>query len=104
MTFEVLVTKRRDKQYTARVLLFPDIVVTGRDEQEVLAQVQSAIADLRASSHIVRLDVPPIPGGGDDPWLRFAGQWADDPDWDQFQDEIERFRQEMQTNESSSMD
>lgn len=31
--------------------------------------------------------------GVDDPWLRYAGMWADDPDWDVFQAEMEAFRQ-----------
>ncbi len=31
--------------------------------------------------------------GADDPWLRYAGMWADDPDWDVFQAEVEAFRQ-----------
>jgi hypothetical protein len=32
---------------------------------------------------------------GDDPWLRFAGMWKDDPQWDLFQAEIESFRRSM---------
>jgi hypothetical protein len=31
----------------------------------------------------------------DDPWLRFAGMWKDDPQWDLFQAEIESFRRSM---------
>jgi hypothetical protein len=48
---------------------------------------------LRTSSRIVRLDVPSLPGEEDDPWLRYAGMWTDDPDWDIFQAEVEAFRQ-----------
>ena len=96
MTYDVLVTKTSSKRYTARALLFPDITATGRNEQDVLEQVQAAIANLRIRSRIVRVDVPPIPGDvKDDPWLRFAGMWKDDPDWDVFQAEVATFRREM---------
>ena len=96
MTYDILVTRIDSKQYTARALLFPNIMATGHNEQEVLGQVQTAIADLRTKSRIVRIDVPAIPGDSDDdPWLRFAGAWQDDPDWDVFQAEVRAFRQEM---------
>ncbi len=99
MTYDVLVTREKNKRFKARVLLLPDIVVTGESEADVLDRVQTAITHLRASSHIVRLDVPSLPKEGADPWLRYAGFWADDPDWDAFQAEVEAFRQtiDMQT-------
>jgi hypothetical protein len=36
--------------------------------------------------------MPPI-AEEDDPWVQYAGLWADDPDWDVFQSEVEAFRQ-----------
>ena len=96
MTYDVLITRIDRKRYTAHALLFPSITATGHNEQDVLEQVQTAIADLRAKSRIVRIDVPAIPNERhDDPWLRFAGAWQDDPDWDVFQAEVSAFRQEM---------
>lgn len=95
MTYDVLVTKKNSKRYTARVLLLPEITVTGESEETVLDKIRTAITDLRASSHIVRLDVPALDEREGDPWLKYAGMWADDPDWDVFQAEIEVFRQTM---------
>ncbi len=92
MTYDVLVTKEKSHLYKARVLLLPDILVTGNSEEEVLAQVEAAITNLRSNSRIVHLELPSLVGE-DDPWLRYAGLWADDPDWDVFQGEIEAFRQ-----------
>lgn len=99
MAYDVLVTRTDRKRYTARALLFPNITATGQNERDVLKQVQAAIADLSAKSHIVRVDVPTIPRDeNDDPWLRFAGAWKDDPDWDIFQEEVSAFRDEMDRN------
>jgi Asp-tRNA(Asn)/Glu-tRNA(Gln) amidotransferase A subunit family amidase len=95
MTYDILVTREAERKYKARVLLLPEIVVMGKNEAEVLNQVKEAIADLRASSHIVRLNVPSLTGEADDPWLRIAGYWQDDPDWEDFQEEIATFRKEI---------
>lgn len=95
MTYDVLVTKEKSQRYTARVLLLPDIVVSGDTEEAVLEQVKTAITDLRSNSRIVHLDVPPFVGEESDPWLRYAGLWADDPDWEIFQTEVEAFRKVM---------
>ncbi len=99
MTYDVLVTREQNRRFKARVLLLPEIVATGSSEEEVLAQVKSAITDLRTSSRIVQVDVPPLSGIEDDPWLRYAGMWADDPDWDLFQAEITAFRQAIDSRQ-----
>jgi hypothetical protein len=89
MTYDVLVTREKNKRFKARVLL----VVTGDSEAAVLEWVQTAISDLRASSHMVRLDLPLFAGEDADPWLRYAGLWANDPNWDVFQAGVGAFRQ-----------
>lgn len=99
MTYDVLVTREQNRRFKARVLLLPEIVATGSSEEEALAQVKSAITDLRASSRIVQVNVPPLSGIEDDPWLRYAGMWADDPDWDLFQAEAAAFRQAIDSQQ-----
>lgn len=94
MVYDVLVTQK-NKRYTARVLLLPEIVATGSSESEVLEQVKTAISDLRSRSWVVRVEVSNPSLSTDDPWLRFAGHWADDPDWERFQTAVAAFRQEI---------
>jgi hypothetical protein len=97
MTFDVLVTRRTSQQYTARALLFPDIVKTGKTEEEALEQVKTALIDLRANSRIVKLDVPALTEEAD-PWLLHAGMWSEDPDWDVFQSEVAAFRKAIDSH------
>lgn len=92
MQYDILLTKHPNNGYTARPLLLPELVVHAEDEGEVLNLVSEAIADLQNNSRIVRIEVQQ-PQEADDPWLRFAGMWADDPDWDLFQAEVAAFRQ-----------
>lgn len=92
MQYDILLTKHPNNGYTARPLLLPEIVVHADNESEVLNLVSEAIADLQNHSRIVQIEVQQ-PQETDDPWLRFAGMWADDPDWDLFQAEVAAFRQ-----------
>jgi predicted RNase H-like HicB family nuclease len=95
MTYRVLVTKNPNNGYTARALALPDIVASGTTESEAIEQLRAAIADLQAHSHVVQVDLS-LPGEpAENPWLRFAGIWEHDPDWEAFQAAIESYRQEI---------
>ena len=93
MQYQVVVTKHLDNGYTARPILFPEVVVTGTDEAETLDRMRTALLDVQSHSHIVAIDVPAgqarTPA---DPWLNFAGMWSNDPDWSQFLAEIADYR------------
>lgn len=51
------------------------------------------IGDSQAYARQLRQMAEAQQEGAGDPWLRYAGMWADDPDWDVFQAEVEAFRQ-----------
>ncbi len=102
MLYNVLLTKQPNSQYVARVMSLPDVVVSGADDAEVLARVRAAIARVQANSRIVQVEAPPLAEAPDDPWLRFAGMWEDDPDWDVFQAEIQAFRDAIDRETMSS--
>lgn len=95
MRYDVLLTKDPQNGYTARPLLAPEISVTGTTEAETLARVRAALAQFHSQSRIVQVEVPDT---DDDPWLRYAGMWKDDPDWDEFLADIEQFRREIDAN------
>jgi predicted RNase H-like HicB family nuclease len=92
MTYKVLVTKQPDNRYTARALVLPDVVASGTTEAEAVDQLRDALADLQTRSRVVDVDLPMPDVAQDHPWLRFAGMWAADPDWDLFQDAVAEYR------------
>lgn len=94
MQYDILLTKHSSNGYTARPTLLPEIIVHADNEGEALSLVSEAIADLQHHSRIVRIEVQQ-PQESDEPWLRFAGMWADDPDWEIFQAEVKAFRQAL---------
>ena len=100
MRYDVLLTKDAQNGYKARPLLAPEISVTGNTEDETLSRVRAALARLQSQGRIVQVEVP---DGNDDPWLRYAGMWKDDPDWDEFLDDMEQFRRDIDANTQAGM-
>ena len=101
MIYDVVGTQDANARYRARVVALPDIIVSGTDEQEVLQQVRAAIANLLNKSRLVRLTIPMPTDREADPWVRAAGMWANDPDWEQFQQAIQASRQQRDTSTDS---
>jgi hypothetical protein len=71
-------------RYTVRALVLPEIVVTGATEAEAVEQLRAVLADLQQHSRVIQVELP-IPDTAAHPWLRFAGIWEHDPDWEAFE-------------------
>ncbi len=87
--------KQPNDGYVAIALGWPDCVGEGETREDAVVQVRAAIADRLArgeilSIHIEEADTTTSP----DPWERMAGRFADDPHWDEFQEELRRIREE----------
>ena len=77
MTYDVLVTKH-EKKFMARVRAWPEIVVEGDTEEEVLRKAQADLQALLMTGRIVQFELDMKPD--EHPWQAFAGMFADDPD------------------------
>ena len=93
MTYDVLLEKVAHNGYTARVLAWPDCAVAAETREKVLALARMTILERLAQAEIVTIEVKPEEIAN--PWLKFAGMWADDPYMDEFRTEIERYRREI---------
>jgi predicted RNase H-like HicB family nuclease len=85
MTFDVFLT-RKDAKFVARVCQWPAVVEEGDTEEDVLRKIHTSIQSLLTGGRIVQLEVALKPE--EHPWRRFAGMFADNPDWDAFQASI----------------
>jgi predicted RNase H-like HicB family nuclease len=92
MTYDVLLTRKADK-YVARVRQWPEIVVEGDSEEEVLRKAQADLKSLLVGGRIIQLELEAGPEAH--PWQPFAGMFADDPDWDAFQESMQAYREEL---------
>ncbi|MFP4438372.1 MAG: hypothetical protein ACLFVO_14090 [Chloroflexaceae bacterium] len=102
MATSVLVTRHADNHYTARALALADVVASGASEAEAIAALRETLADLQARSRVVQVELPVPAAPADDPWMRVAGIWADDPSWEAFQQAIAEYRAAVDAAVSAS--
>jgi predicted RNase H-like HicB family nuclease len=91
MTYDVLLTRKANK-FIARVRQWPVIVVEGESEEEVLRQAQADLQALLAGGRIIQLE---LDESKEHPWQPLAGMFADDPDWEAFQESVQQYREEV---------
>jgi hypothetical protein len=72
---------------------WPEIVVEGETEEEALVKAQADLKSLLVGGRIVQLDLEVKPD--EHPWLKFAGMFANDPDWDKFQESMRQYQEEI---------
>jgi len=80
-------------------------LMTQEERDAANARIQEA-RRIKAPEHLNLKDVPlvdvPVESSTVDAWMRFAGIWAKDPDWQTFQDEMASFRRSCDAQECSS--
>jgi predicted RNase H-like HicB family nuclease len=95
MDYQIFVEKQPNNGYVALALGWPDCVGTGETKEEAVSKPQAAVADQLAHGEIVQARIEATGTAVvDDPWVRMFGRDADDPNWDEFQAELRRIREE----------
>jgi predicted RNase H-like HicB family nuclease len=91
MIYQVFLQQTADDGYKAIPLLFPDCVALGETREEALANLKSVLRARLAEGEIVGVEV----GELEHPWLKGAGMFKDDAAYDDFLQEIEAYRREI---------
>ena len=92
MTYDVILRKKNNR-YIARVRDWPELVVEETSREAAINQMREQLVEyLSAPPEVVQIDVEPMTQAN--PWLKFAGMWADDSTWNDFLAEVEAYRQE----------
>ena len=90
MQYPVIVRTEAANQYVAQPLGIPELKVVAATEAEAIEQVSQALGQWLASAKVVQVAVPAA--GGSNPWLDAFGRSANDPDFDEFLEELQRVR------------
>ena len=90
MQYPVIVRIESANQYVAQPLGIPELRVVAATEAEAIAQVSQALGQWLASAKVVQ--VPVAVAGSGNPWLEAFGRSANDPDFDEFLEELQRAR------------
>ncbi len=100
MIYDILIQPLPQGTYNATVLGWPDLNVTGDNEIVVVERIKKAIQEQLAKSKILRIEVKAgdtkiISTDLDHPWTPFLGMWEDDPTFDDLQQRMKTYRQEL---------
>ncbi len=90
MQYPVIVRTESANQYVAQPLGIPELRVVAATEAEAIEKVSQALGQWLASAKVVQVAVPVTSSGT--PWLDAFGRSANDPDFDEFLEELQRAR------------
>jgi predicted RNase H-like HicB family nuclease len=92
MEYSVVVRPEAENKYVAQALAIPEIKAEAATEAEAVEQVSQALQQWLASAKVVQVSVPAPQNHN--PWLEAFGRSADDPDFEDFVEELKRARSE----------
>lgn len=95
-SYEVLIEYQPDGEVSATVLGWQDCQVQGATKEEALNKLRQLLTSRLQNKEIVSLDIE-IPQS-QHPWLKFAGMFKDDPDFEDVLADIEAYRREVDEN------
>ena len=94
MIYDVILSRENDK-YIARAKEWPEVMVIENSRDAAIAQLKSQLLDyLTNKVEVIQVDIR-LPMQTGNPWLDKFGWFKDDPTFDDLQDEIAAYRQEI---------
>lgn len=92
LTYPVLIKAETAGEYEAKVLGWPNCKAQGITRQEALLNLRQLLVKYLSQADIVSLEIE-LPT--EHPWLRFAGRYKDDSQFDEVLEHIEAYRREL---------
>jgi hypothetical protein len=90
MNYPVIIRTESAHRYVAQPLGIPEVKVVAATEAEAIAQVTEALAQWFTAAKVVHVAVPGEARAN--PWLDAFGRSANDPDFAEFLEELQRLR------------
>lgn len=93
LQLNVLIETEKDGSISAIVLGLPDCKAVGATKEETLAHLNQLLTARLAQSEIIPLEIERPKS--EHPWMKFAGIFKDDPQFDEVLADIEAYRREL---------
>ncbi|MFH7026985.1 MAG: type II toxin-antitoxin system HicB family antitoxin [Heteroscytonema crispum UTEX LB 1556] len=93
LTYDILIENEPDGNVSARVIVLPDCKATGATKQEALTLLSQLLQKRLETAEIVTLEIEL--SKAEHPWMKFAGKYKDDPQFDEMLADIEAYRREL---------
>lgn len=93
VTLDVLIENNKEGHYTAAVLGLPDCKAEGETREQALTHLHDLVRARLAKAEIVSMEIEQsdLPH----PWLKFAGMFKDDPQFDEVLADIAAYRRQL---------
>lgn len=91
LNYDVLI-EQNDSNFIATALGLPDCQATGVTKEEALNNLTKILTQRLANAEIVSLEIEPPKK--EHPWMKLAGKYKDDPQFDEMMEYIEQERRE----------
>lgn len=93
LTYDVLIENQPDGKVKATLLGLPDCQGLGNTETEAIEKVSQSLQTRLETAKIVTLEIeaPKV----ENPWLKIAGKYKDDPQFEEMLEYIEEYRREL---------
>jgi hypothetical protein len=92
----VLVQNLPDGLFSAFIIGVPDLVAEGATVEEVLDKAKTLLKERLAVGRLFTIEVEGVPAGViANPWIETHGSLRDDPTFDNWVEEITKYRREV---------
>ncbi|HEX8999646.1 MAG TPA: type II toxin-antitoxin system HicB family antitoxin [Blastocatellia bacterium] len=98
MQYQVFVQSQANNGFIAAVLGMPALLAEGQTKEEAVANAKTALQTRLAQGEIVTIEVATLEE--ENPLLKYAGVFKDDPTFDEFLAEIEAYRRQVDEEEA----
>jgi predicted RNase H-like HicB family nuclease len=89
-SFSILIESNHDGDFRATVLGLPECHAQGATRDDALSNAKAVLTDRLATAELVSIELPPQSAA-----RKMAGNFKDDPQWDEFQAAIVTDRQTL---------
>ncbi|MBG1262744.1 type II toxin-antitoxin system HicB family antitoxin [Nostoc commune] len=93
LTYDVVIENQQDGTVKATLLGLPDCQGLGNTETEAIEKLSQSLQTRLETAKIVTLEIEPPKA--ENPWMKFAGMFKDDPQFDEMLAYIEADRREL---------
>jgi predicted RNase H-like HicB family nuclease len=93
LSYNVLIEKEQDGTFTAVMLGLSDCKSSGKTENEAVEKLQKLLQERLTNSKILTLEMEAVQA--ENPWMKVAGMYKDNPLFDEVLAEIEAERSKL---------
>ena len=98
----VVLETKEDGSAIASILEFPQYHVEAATREQALLMLEQLVLEGMNKVEIIPMEIKlPQAKQSQKPWMKFAGVFKDDPDFDAVQQYIQEYRQEVDTAENT---